>query len=319
MFKAGGVSQTLEGGLPGGRGADDRKAACLQPCHAKSPQPVARPIQVGLGSFFFVVKNVLLVDLFLYFSSINHASYVPVRSYFSVLLFCSSACRNLRMIDVEDFHTRKEPIELFVFQKMISTRVDRVQGILLNRPVHLWSRHTLENERCDFTASVLDLFITVTQFRNFFVFYPQLAPWCARYLLWREQKTAGATVMRTRKPGVFLQLAGCADDVSAAGVCSGIPEGLHQPHFPCRRHRTYCKRDESPVGTDLSVFSVSCSRRREPTGTLGLCSIWFWRTVRSGSSLNSDCTRRPSSMCLSWFSALPTWCLVWTPCCSLTG
>lgn len=76
----------------------------------------------------------------------HHLVYVPVRSYFSVLLFCSSACRNLRMIDVEDFHTRKDPIELFVFQKMISTRVDRVQGILLNRRVHLWSRHTLKIE-----------------------------------------------------------------------------------------------------------------------------------------------------------------------------
>lgn len=52
MFKAGGVSQTLEGGLPGGRGANDRKAARLQPCHAKIPQPVGRPLQVGLGSFF---------------------------------------------------------------------------------------------------------------------------------------------------------------------------------------------------------------------------------------------------------------------------
>lgn len=98
----------------------------------------------------------------------HHLVYVPVRSYLSVLLSCSSACRNLRMIDVEDFHTRKDPIELFVFQKMISTRVDRVQGILLNRRGHLWSRHTLENERCDFTASVLDFFYNSDTISLFF-------------------------------------------------------------------------------------------------------------------------------------------------------
>ncbi|XP_029700711.1 dynein heavy chain 7, axonemal-like isoform X1 [Takifugu rubripes] len=40
--------------------------------------------------------------------------------------------QDLRVIDVEDFHNRKDPIELSVFQTMVSFRVDRVKRILNN-------------------------------------------------------------------------------------------------------------------------------------------------------------------------------------------
>lgn len=169
-----------------------------------------------------------------------------------------------------------------------------------------------ENE---FTATVL-VSRTVTQF---LWSVPQLAPWCARYLLWREQKNACAALVRIVKTGVFLQLFGCTDDVSAAGVCIRLPERVHEPHFPCRRHGNVSSRRVNGRELTFQSFSVSCSRQREPTGTLVLCCIWFWRTTRSRLSQNYNCTRMPSSMYLSWFSVLHTWCLVWTPCCSLTG
>lgn len=175
----------------------------------------------------------------------------------------------------------------------------------------------LKKKWCDFTGSVL-FFSSDSNTIIWFVL--QLAPWCARYLLWREQKVACAAIVRAFKTRVFLQLFGCADDVSAAGVCFRLTEGLHQPHFPCRRHgkKLLAGRVNSTELTFQS-FSVSCRSQREPTSTLVLSCIWFWRTTRSGLSLNTDCMRRPSSVCLSWFSVLPTWCLVWTPCCSLTG
>lgn len=139
IFKAGGISKTLEDGLPRGREADDRQSVCLQHRHAKNPPPVARPLQVSLGSFLFV-KNVILSFsmFFFYFSSINRASpgLHPCNTIYicvCVVHFCSSACRNLRVIDVEDFRNTNDPIELFAFQKMISNRVDRVRGILLKR------------------------------------------------------------------------------------------------------------------------------------------------------------------------------------------
>lgn len=196
--------------------------------------------------------------------------------------------------------------ESYVTSESILQNIDVLKACWMNEWMSKW---------VDFTASLL-VSLTLVWFLGF---VPQLAPWCARSLLWGEQEAACATLGGTDKTPVFLQHFGCTNDVSAAGVCVRLTERLHKPHFPCRRHRNCFYRGDWTLGSwHFSLLSVLCSRWREPTDTLGLCCIWFWRTTRSGLSLSSDCTRRPSLMYLSWFSVLPPRCLVWTRCCSMT-
>lgn len=50
-----------------------------------------------------------------------------------IAIILNSSCRNVRLIDVQEFHSREESVELSVFQQIVTRHIDNARGILLRK------------------------------------------------------------------------------------------------------------------------------------------------------------------------------------------